>query len=142
MNWTTDENTILIEYCNKKIKIEEISIALNKRISDIKYHIGDLAYSDFKNGLTEDDICKKYNLEKKHLIGAISRNKRKEDKKENTKDDKKENTKEDKKDKKDKKENTKEGKKESKKESKNEVIKMLIEIKTLLKDLLNSTKLN
>ncbi len=76
--WSEDEDKILLEYCNKKIKLEEISIALNKRIGDIKYHIGDLAYEDLKNGISESEILNKYNLEKRHLSGAISRIKKKE----------------------------------------------------------------
>ena len=133
--WSEDENKILLEYCSKKIKLEEISIALNKRIGEIKYHIGDLAYNDFKNGLSEPQILEKYNLEKRHLSGAISRIHKKESKQISTATNKNEKReKESKKEKNDKRE--KESKRETKKDNDTIIISLLNEIKSLLKDVL------
>ena len=88
--WTENDNSILIEYCNKKITIKEISIALNKTEKDVKFHIGDLAFEELNkhnNNVqkdTTDEIkkvcCEKYNLTLQQLEGAISRNQRKQNK--------------------------------------------------------------
>lgn len=127
--WSEDENKILLEYCSKKIKLEEISIALNKRIGEIKYHIGDLAYNDFKNGLAEPQILEKYNLEKRHLSGAISRIQKKESKQNSTATNKNEKRE------KDTKRETKK-QKETKRDNDTIIISLLNEIKSLLKDVL------
>ncbi len=127
--WTEDQNKILLEYCSKKIKLEEISIALNKRIGEIKYHIGDLAYIDYKNGLTEPEILEKYNLEKRHLTGAISRIKKKEEKQNSKSEFKKETNKRE--------TNKREiNKRETSKKDDNIIISLLNEIKGLLQDVL------
>ncbi len=71
--WSQEHNNILLEYCSKKISLQEIAIALDKKIRDIKYHIGDLAVADFKNGISKDDLCTKYNLTMSQLNGCIHR---------------------------------------------------------------------
>ncbi len=86
--WTDSENSILIEYCNKKISIKEISIALNRTEKDVKFHIGDLAFEEINKNDTQNDIqkaedikkdcCIKYNLTLQQLEGAITRNQRKQ----------------------------------------------------------------
>jgi hypothetical protein len=86
--WTDNENSILIEYCNKKISIKEISIALNRTEKDVKFHIGDLAFEEINKNDAQNDIqkvedikkncCIKYNLTLQQLEGAIVRNQRKQ----------------------------------------------------------------
>jgi hypothetical protein len=89
--WTDNDNSILIEYCKKKITIKEISIALNKTENDVKFHIGDLAFEEInKNNYTTQNnkeqkidelkkqCCEKYNLTLQQLEGAITRNQRKQ----------------------------------------------------------------
>lgn len=71
--WTEEQNNILLEYCNKKISYQEIAIALDKKVGDIKYHIGDLAVTDFKNGISKENLLTKYNLTMNQLNGAINR---------------------------------------------------------------------
>ena len=71
--WTQEQNNILLEYCSKKITIQEIAIALDKKNGDVKYHIGDLAVNDFKNGISKENLMNKYNLTLNQVNGCINR---------------------------------------------------------------------
>ncbi len=82
--WTQEQNNILLEYCNKKITIQEIAIALDKKVGDVKYHIGDLAVADFKNGISKENLMNKYNLTMNQVNGSINRVENKGKEKEKT----------------------------------------------------------
>ena len=71
--WTQEQNNILLEYCSKKISLQEIAIALDKKNGDVKYHIGDLAVNDFKNGISKENLMNKYNLTMNQVNGCINR---------------------------------------------------------------------
>ena len=71
--WTEEQNNILLEYCNKKITIQEIAIALDKKVGDVKYHVGDLVAYDFKNGISKENLLIKYNLTMNQVNGSINR---------------------------------------------------------------------
>ena len=72
-NWSVEEDIILLDSLSKGESYTDISNKINKKPGSIKYHIGSLAYNDYKNNVEETNICKKYNLLSHQLKGAINR---------------------------------------------------------------------
>ncbi len=79
--WTPSDDTTLLQLIQEGKRYAEIASQLNRKIGDIKYHIGNLAVTDFNNGIFKDAICSKYGLTEKQLQGAVERVKRQEERK-------------------------------------------------------------
>ena len=74
------EQNVLLEYLSKKTHINEISIALHKKIGTIKFYIRSLVVQDLNNGFTKPQVCEKYNLEENHLQSILNKLEKKENK--------------------------------------------------------------
>lgn len=79
--WSDEEDTQLLQELSEKIDFEIISAKHNRSISAIKARIYIKAENDYRNGVEEEVIFTRYNMNEEMLNDALAYVKKMEDKK-------------------------------------------------------------
>ena len=83
--WSDEEDAQLLQELSEKIDFETISATHNRSISAIKARIYIKAENDYRNGVEEELIFTRYNMNEELLNDALTYVKKMEDKKEKVK---------------------------------------------------------
>lgn len=83
--WSDEEDTQLLQELSEKVDFEIISTTHNRSISAIKARIYIKAENDYRNGVEEEVIFSRYNMNEELLNDALAYVKKMEDKKEKIK---------------------------------------------------------